>query len=115
MPQPLDYQSPTPTRPRFRVDRAIIAAGIVALVAIAINVLLLVDAESDPGFGAMAALLLASPICNGILLVVSLVFIPLASRHSSGRSIIVYILVSGLLPVSAAGFNLYFLTIMRPY
>jgi hypothetical protein len=97
------------------VDRGLKGVVLIAIFLVIVNALLLVAAESDPGFGAVGFLLLISPLVNGILLLIGVWCIPLVARRSHRRSTVIYSVASIALPIGATAFNFCFLSMMHGY
>ncbi len=83
------------------MQRVIHAALLAVGIAIAVNALLILVANANRSWTALGIAIIFGPIMNGILIVVSLAFVPVVRRLGGGASVSLYVLAGILVPIAA--------------
>src|SRR4051794_29820454 len=96
--QPLDYQTPSAERPRRL--RGMLPAIIVASATVVANGVLVGIAASDRSYLALGVAIMAGPITNGVIFLLSLACIPLLKIRGAGPAL-GYLGASMILPIAA--------------
>ena len=97
----LNYQDPAATR-GVGNSRAVKMAALMAVGgATAVNTLLVVKAAADKSWGAFGIAIAIAPVCNCVLALLSLAFIPLVRKAAGPTSIKLYVLTGIFVPITA--------------